>query len=367
MVEKIVNSICILNNTLNSGGAEKNCVIICNELVRKGIVVELWITRLGDTPMYKLLDHRVQVRPIPGKRVRYTFFHLKKMMVNCKSKTLLVFNIELLVPAYIINKIFNLKIKIVARSITTLSLAYNQQGLFSEKIWFKLIRYTINKIDTLIAQSSGMKEDLIKNFNIDESKITIIQNPVYNFINTSNKSNTYNVDSQEILFVGRLTKVKGLNYLLDIFSIVLRSLPDLHLTIVGKGELQREFQDKIVKMGLSKSISLEGYQTNLLPYYTKAKVTVLTSTREGFPNVLVESISYGTPIISFDCPSGPRDIIINNVNGILIEHLNVMEFAKAIIDVVKENIKFDKQTVIESSNRFNLEKIINQYEKILFE
>lgn len=366
MVEKIDNHICILNNTLNSGGAEKNCVVICNELVKKGVFVELWITRLADTPMFKLLDNRVQVRKIPGKRVRNSLIHLKKMMVNCKSKTLLVFNIELLVPAFIINKIFNLKIKLVARSISTLSLSYDQHGFFSKNIWFHLIRYTINKIDSMIAQSLGMKEDLIKNFNIAESKITIIPNPVYNFVNIAFEKKLDSINSQKILFVGRLTEEKGLNYLLDIFSIVLKSLPDLRLIIVGKGELQNEFQEKIVDMGLSKSISLEGYQTNLLQYYTMAKATVLTSLYEGFPNVLIESISYGTPIIAFDCPSGPRDIIIENVNGILIEHLNVEEFAKAIIDVVSENIKFDKQKVIESSQRFNLEKIINQYEKLLF-
>jgi len=367
MVVKIDNHLCILNNTLNSGGAEKNCVVICNELVKKGIVVELWITRLADTPMFKLLDNRVQVRSIPGTRVRYTLFHLKEMMVNCKSKTLLVFNIELLVPAFIINKIFNLKIKIVGRSISTLSLAYDQQGLLAKNIWFRLIRYTINKIDSIIAQSSGMKEDLMKNFHIKESKITIISNPVYNFVNNTNVAEVYTSNSLEILFVGRLTEEKGLNYLLDIFSIVLKSLPDLHLIIVGKGDLQKEFQEKIVEKGLTKSISLEGYQTNISPYYTRAKATVLTSLHEGFPNVLVESISFGTPIISFDCPSGPRDIIIKDVNGILIEYLNIKEFAKAIIDVVSENIKFERQKVIESSYRFNLEKIINQYEKILFE
>lgn len=367
MLEKFDNSICILNNTLNSGGAEKNCVVICNELVRKGIVVELWITRLGDTPMFKLLDNRVNVRSIPGKRVRNTLLHLKKMMVNSKSKTFLIFNIELLVPAFFINKIFHLNKKIVARSISTLSLSYEQQGLLIKKIWFQLIGYTINNIDSLIAQSSGMKEDLIKNFHITESKITIIPNPVYNFISSTPTLNIHNIHTLEILFVGRLSEEKGLNYLLDIFSIVLISLPDLHLTIVGKGELQNEFQNKIVEMGLSKSINLEGYQTNLLPYYKKAKATVLTSLWEGFPNVLLESISFGTPVISFDCPSGPKDIIIENVNGILIEYLNVVKFAKAIIDVVKENIKFDKQKVIESSERFNLDKVVNQYEKLLFE
>jgi len=367
MVERYDNFICILNNTLNSGGAEKNCVVICNELVKKGIIVELWITRFGDTPMFKLLDKRVQVRPIPGKRVRYTFFHLKKMMMNCKSKTLLVFNIELLVPAFIINKIFNLRLKIVARSISTLSLSYNHQGLLSKKMWFQFIRYTINKIDSMIAQSYGMKEDLIKNFNISESKITVIPNPVFNFVSNTTVSKIINNNTPEILFVGRLSEEKGLNYLLDIFLIVLNKIPDLQLIVVGKGELQKVFQDRIIALGLSHSVFLEGYQSNIVPYYTRAKATVLTSMREGFPNVLVESISFGTPVIAFDCPSGPRDIIINNVNGILIEHLNVEQFAKAVIDVVSENIRFDKQKVIESSNRFNLEKIINQYEKILFE
>jgi glycosyltransferase involved in cell wall biosynthesis len=212
-----------------------------------------------------------------------------------------------------------------------------------------------------------MKEDMVKNFSIAESKITIIPNPAYNLISITTDSTEYKMDSQEILFVGRLTFDKGLNHLLDIFSIALSQLPELHLRIVGEGELKKMVQDKIKKMGLSKSISLEGYQANLLPYYSNAKATVLTSVREGFPNVLVESISFGTPVISFDCPSGPRDIIVKNVNGILIEHLNTKEFAKAIINVVNGNIKFDKQKVIETSYRFNLERIINQYEKLLFD
>lgn len=367
MAINLNNSVIVLNNTLNSGGAEKNCVVICNELVNRNIHVELWITKLGNSSLIKLLDKKVKVIPIPGQKVRYTFGNLKNLMLSCKSKTLLIFNIELLIPAFFINKLYRLNIKIVARSISTLSLAYNQKGMLGKRIWFQLIRYSVNRIYSIIAQSSGMKEDLIKNLKIKESRVTVIPNPVYNFTSYTDGERKSKPYDEEILFVGRLTEAKGLDYLLEIFQIAVKSLPNLHLTIVGTGELQQEFQNKILKLGLTKSIDLEGYHTDLSSYYKNAKATVLTSIREGFPNVLIESISYGTPVISFDCPSGPKDIIIPGVNGILVEHLNVNEFARSIIDVVSGKIKFDTEKVIESSVRFSLEKIITQYEKVLFE
>lgn len=364
MTNRSDHSICVLNNTLNSGGAEKNCVILCNELVKRGINVELWITRLGDTPLLKLVDERVKVRSIPGKRVRNTFFYLKELMINCKAKIFLIYNIELLVPAFFINKIYNLHIKIVARSITTLSFDYNNQSVLGKKVWFQLIRYTVNKIDTMIAQSTGMKEDLMKSFNVSESKITIIPNPSYNFIDRT--EDPINENPKEILFVGRLTEAKGLNYLFKAFETALNSIPDLHLTILGSGEMKDELTSRVQELGLSDSISFVGYKSDLSSYYIQAKATVLTSIVEGFPNVLVESISYGTPVISFDCPSGPKDIIIPNVNGILVEYLNTDDFSKAIIDVVNGRIKFDKKKIIESSKKYNIQEIVNQYENVLF-
>lgn len=361
------NSIYVLNNTLNAGGAEKNCVIICNELVTRNINVELWITKLDNTPLIDRLDKRVKVISIPGRKIRYTFLHLKNQMRRSNSRTLLIFNIELLIPVFFINKIFNLNYKIVARSISTLSLSYNKHSYWGKIIWLKFIKYTLNRIDSIIAQSSGMKDDLVYNLKIHESKITIIPNPACTLSYNINNAKVNNIYAKEILFVGRLTEAKGLFNLLDAFQLALEQEPDLHLTIVGAGELLQEIHNKTLKMNIAKAISFEGYQNDLVPYYRKAKATVLTSIREGFPNALVESIAIGTPVISFDCPSGPRDIIIPWVNGILVEHLNVKEFAKSIIDIVSENITFNKEKIIESSTRFSLEKIIKQYEKVLFE
>lgn len=367
MVKQSDRSICILNNTLNAGGAEKNCVVLCNELVKKGFEVELWITRLiSDSPLLKLIDERVKVRSVPGKRIRNTITELRKMLLKSTSKTFLIYNIELLVPVYFISKLYGLKLKIIARSITTLSHNYNDQGAIGKRIWFRLIGYTGNKIDSIIAQSKGMKEDLVNHFKISESKVTVIPNPSYNFIDNSlliTNNNNYN---KNILFAGRLTAAKGLDYLLAIIQIVKNEIPDIHLTIVGTGEVLEDLKNKVINLGLSETISFEGYKSDLSSYYLNAKATVLTSIFEGFPNVLVESISYGTPVISFDCQSGPRDIIIPKVNGILVDYLNVNEFARAIINVVNDDIKFNKADIIESSKRYSLEKIIGQYEKVLF-
>jgi glycosyltransferase involved in cell wall biosynthesis len=367
MSTKVDKSIIVLVHRLGIGGAEKNCVIVCNELVIRNYHVELWITSSNNSHLLSLIDKRVKIVFVQAKRVREAYRPLKKLLVESKIKTILIFNIELLISAFIINKLNRLNYRIIARSISNMSSIYNERGFLNKKIWFTAIGYSLNRIEAIIAQSVGMKEDLIKNFNISASKITVIHNPSLNLKNNTNHQNSQSKRTNEILYVGRLTREKGLNYLLEAFQLAQKSIPDLKLTVVGFGEVETELQNRISELHLSNSISLAGFQTELLPYYKRAKATVLTSVYEGFPNVLVESISVGTPVIAFDCPSGPREIIIPEVNGILVDYLNVEKFAKAIVDIINGKVKFKEARIIESCSRFNLEGIMTQYEQLLLQ
>jgi glycosyltransferase involved in cell wall biosynthesis len=171
----------------------------------------------------------------------------------------------------------------------------------------------------------------------------------------------------EFLFVGRLSPQKGLVNLLKAFKLAYEKNSNIYLTLVGEGTENEMLKKMVVNMGLSSVVSFEGYQENTLSYFKRVKATLLTSFFEGFPNVLVESIAVGTPVIAFNCPSGPEDIILPGVNGILVPHLNVENFSKAILGIANNDIQFNRTEVIDTSKRFSTTTIVKQYEKVLFE
>ena len=208
-----------------------------------------------------------------------------------------------------------------------------------------------------------MKDDLILNYNIDESKTDVIYNPA--IISKVSEKNSYK-KSHEIIYVGRLENQKGLDNLLKIFSMVLTKDDSLILRIIGEGSLFQKLIDLSISLGINNNVVFEGYKENIAAYYIQAKATVLTSHFEGMPNTLLESLYLGTPIISFDCPSGPSEIVLHGVNGFLVPFLDNTDFAQRILETTSENL-FDPKEVIETSKKFHIDKIINQYERLVVE
>lgn len=360
--------ITILVFNLGHGGAEKVCLTLCNELVKRNYEVELWVADFKKTSLTNSLNKKVSVFPLNKKKARNTLFPIIKLLLKQKPKKLLVFHIELAIIVIILKKILFLKTEIIIRSINTLSQAFVYPNGFWEKyIAKKAIKYFLHYSDKIIAQSTGMHDDLIKTFNICSEKLVTIPNPAFEFIANDFKNNINKNQKNEFLFVGRLKPQKGLLNLLKAFQIAQKKNQSIHLTIVGDGQEKESLMKYVDEHNLDKHVSFEGYQANTSHYYKRAKATLLTSYFEGFPNVLVESIAVGTPVISFNCPSGPTDIISPGINGILVKHLDVIEFSKAILSIANEEIQFKKEEIIKSSLKFSTDSIISKYEEVLFE
>ncbi len=153
-----------------------------------------------------------------------------------------------------------------------------------------------------------------------------------------------NLGHKKIINVGRLTEDKQQEMLLDIWKKVNDAYPehDYELLIIGSGEEEDRLKDKINLLNLS-NVKMIPHTPNIDEYYKNADLFVFTSRMEGFGMVLLEAMSFSVPCISFDCPSGPRDIVKDGYNGYLISCYDKEMYSKKIIDYMKLDDSQKKQ------------------------
>lgn len=142
--------------------------------------------------------------------------------------------------------------------------------------------------------------------------------------------------STRCLGIGRLIDVKNFSRLLDIWQKVSERNPDWHLDIVGEGPEQEMLQQKIERLGLAGSVSLQKATNDVASYYTSSSMYLMTSRFEGLPMVLLEAQSCGLPIITLDCDYGPRHIVEDGVNGYLIPYDDDDAMVSAICQLMKD-------------------------------
>lgn len=218
-----------------------------------------------------------------------------------------------------------------------------------------------HRVVTLTEQS---REDYRRKFHLKKSKVHCITN----WIDLEQpRSDTYQADSKRILSAGRFGKEKGFDLLVKAFVSVAQKHPDWHLDLFGDGEMMDTVKMLVTSLGLNENVHLLGMRTDLAERYGDYAMYVLPSYREGMPLVLLEAKANQLPIVSFDIMTGPREIVRDGVDGLLIPPYDLDAMADAICRLIEDQtlrLSMSDRSQ-ETLDKFSKSTIVGQWKNLI--
>ena len=208
-----------------------------------------------------------------------------------------------------------------------------------------LVRLTYSRVKNVIAVSEDVASILKSDFGL--KNVSRIYNPVDVEDVTAQVDKPYDHPKPYIIALGRFHEVKRYDLLIDAYAKS-KMKDDCDLIIVGDGELRDSLENQVNALQLYGKVHFAGTQSNPFPYLAGAKFLTLSSRTEAFPMVLIEALALQCPIVATDCPTGPREIVRHNENGLLVENENVDAFSEAIDTLYYNEVlrrKFKKNAI----------------------
>lgn len=184
-----------------------------------------------------------------------------------------------------------------------------------------------------------------------------------------NPTSIVGLERKLLLAVGRLDPQKGFDLLLTAFAELATGNPSWDLVILGEGPQRQALESQIEALGLQGRVYLPGRAGNVGGWYQRADLYVMTSRFEGFPNTLGEAMAHGCAAVSFDCDTGPRDIIRHQVDGMLVPNGDIYKLKLALADLMADDALRQQMAnqAIEVRKRYSIEKIAGMWEKLFAE
>jgi glycosyltransferase involved in cell wall biosynthesis len=166
--------------------------------------------------------------------------------------------------------------------------------------------------------------------------------------------------------MGRLDPQKGFDLLLHAFSKVASDFPGVSLVIMGEGPERANLETLAANLSLQTRATMPGRVGNPWPVLSHCDVFVLSSRFEGFPNALLEAMALGSAVISFNCPSGPAEMIRDGVNGLLVEPENPDALATAMAQLLNDDVLRNRLAEAAGSDRerYSISRITDQWENL---
>ena len=347
--------------SIEGGGVEKNFFLISNFLAKrigKTILITAEKNLTKKLRNVNILSPKSSFWRNNGRLRKYLICVLLLIKFLVKNrKEYFVFSFQANIYAILICKL--LRVKIISRSNSSPS------GWSKSYIKNIIYKFGLNLADVLVVNSIEFKNEMMKKFSVNSFHI---YNPLNKdeIIKLSKKRiiNPFSKGTLKIINVGRLVDQKGQLILLKALNNI-KNIYKFELVLIGRGKEYKKIKEFIKFNKLSKVVKIF-YTNNPYPYIKKADLFILSSKFEGLPNVLLESLALKKFIISSNCPTGPKEILINGKGGLLFKTGDYKDLSKKIIFYTKNKKKCIKMKNLAIKNlyRFDYKKNLNQYLKL---
>ena len=353
------SKICLIGNSFSNGGANKIHAVLSNYFFRQNFEVHNVI--FIDKITYEFSGELLNLSKSETNSNKY--INLFKRFCTLK-RFLKANNFDFIIDFRNRNHDFQEYIftKLLYKTPFIITVhSYNLDWYFPKDRF--LAKSIFSKAFGIVAVSNEIEQKIKKDYGY--KNVSTIYNPLELEKIENLSQDNINLNFEFVLGVGRMVFDNNKQFDLMIEAYSLSDLPakNIKLVLLGDGEQKKHLENLVISKNLKDKIVFSGFQNNPFPYFKKAKFTLLTSKYEGLPNTIAESLACGTPVISFDCLSGPKELISDKNNGLLIENQNLEKFVLGINEMLKnENLyQFCKDNSKKSIQKFEMNIIGNQW------
>lgn len=319
--------ILFLVSSMQGGGAERVAALLCNHWAAQGHHVMLMPTFSGRGECLYPLDERVRLEYLADRVVSrsrsmfnnlYRFIALRRVIAEIRPDVIVSFLPHVNVAAVL--SAWRLRVPVVV----------------SERTYPPAIQLGGSRATGVVLQTQQALKWLEQC--CPRARGQVIPNPVVYPLPFGKPvlepASVVASTRRVVLAVGRLAEEKGFEQLLTAFGVLAPQYPEWELVILGEGLEREALEQQRERLGLNDRVHLPGRVGNLSDWYARADLYVMSSRFEGFPNTLVEAMAMGCPVIATDCESGPREIIRDGQNGLLVPVEDDNALAQALLNLM---------------------------------
>lgn len=307
----MIGKICFLIGNLNlSGGTEHVTTLVANALAAQGQQVCILNLSQGERPFFALdarvENHALYPQPVSMKsHLLGTIWKIRRFVQQQQIQHLVV--VDSISCIFTVPALFGLKVQHICWEHFNFEVDLGVRLRRVGRVW------AARHADAVVTLTEHDRQLWQQGIAKISAKIQAIANPSPFAI----ADHLPNQNHKTVLAVGRLRPEKGFDLLLEAWQLLRVQYPDWTLRIVGGGEQEQALKQQSLQLGIQDSVDWVAATPELAPYYAQASIYCLSSRFEGFGMVLLEALSFGLPIVAFDCPIGPREILANTSNALV--------------------------------------------------